>query len=123
MKKILISVLFAMILFGVKAKESHAQTVSGNPSYIQVSVTSQTLTLPFDGTRLDWTIHPNACAVKCIGGLLNGQPANQVPTTTFGFEIISNAYLTNWVSPTVSLTCTSESGTCVVDFWIDNNGF
>jgi hypothetical protein len=118
MKKILVGLSFLFIL--AIASISNAQVASGNPEYVQISVSTNIQVLAFDGTRLDWTIHPRNGNVNCIPGLVNTQPSGTAPTTTVGFEFLSGSYLSNFSTPTVSLNCTSESGTVVVDVWIDH---
>jgi hypothetical protein len=121
MKKIIFALLFILVLMGVETNGiAYAQAPAGNPSYFQVSVTTNTLVLPFDGTVIDWTIHPRNGAVNCIPGLINGQASLNVPTTTFGMELISGGYYQNFTTPTVSVACTAESGTVLLDIWADH---
>ena len=98
---------------------SMGQVVVGSPSYIQVTVTSNTQVLAFDTSRLSWTIHPNGANIRCIPGNTSGQPSSTVPTSTVGYEITGNSYITNYSSYTVSLACTAEAGSVVVDIWAD----
>jgi hypothetical protein len=120
MKTFLISLISLCMI--VMPSMSMAQLVAGSPSYIQVSVTTNTQILAFDPTRIDWTIHARSGSVNCIPGLVNGQASSTAPTTSLGYEFLSGSYIQNTSSPTVSLNCTSESGTATVDIWVDSRG-
>jgi hypothetical protein len=117
MKKILAVLSFLFIL--AFANISYAQVASGNPGVIQVTVSSGTQVLIFDGTRMDWTLHPAGGNIRCEPGFTNGQNSALTPTSSVGMEFVSNGYYTNYSTPTVSLVCTAESGSVVTDLWID----
>ena len=96
--------------------------VANSSSARNVSVTTNTLVLAYDGTRLHWNLHPeSSTGIRCEPGLFNKQDSSITPTTTIGEEFIGNGYFDNapFTPAFLSLRCTAESGTVVVSVWED----
>lgn len=105
-------------------KLANAQSFANQSIQAQVTITSaSTLVLAYDGTRIDWSIHPEGTtSIRCVSGLYNGNPPTIPPTSSVGFEMTGGGY---WYSlpnspSSASVYCASEGGSVVVDTWTDN---
>lgn len=119
MKKFLLSII--CLLFLVPSTFAFAQVSVGNPTVINITVTgTAAVVLPYDGTVVDWTLHPENGSIRCEPGLINGQNSSITPTASVGMEYVSGSYLNNNSSPTVSQVCISESSSVTVSIYVDH---
>lgn len=97
-------------------------TWANSAGQTNVTVTTNTLVLTYDQTRVHWNVHPEGTnGVRCYSGWSNGAASPLTPTTTAGEELLGNGYFDSspWTNPQLSLTCTAESGSVVLSVWQD----
>lgn len=119
---ILIVILYCIISRVVYAADTYEGTFASASQTTQVTVTTNTQVLPYDQTRVHWNVHPEgSTGIRCVPGLSNGQVSSITPTSSVGQELVGGGYFDSvpWTPPQLSMNCTSEGGSVVVDVWID----
>jgi hypothetical protein len=123
--QLILFIILALLIWSTKfswaADTSNGAFASASQT-TQVTVTTNTQVLTYDITRVHWNIHPEGTTgIRCVPGLSNGNASSIIPSTSIGEEFIGGGYFdsTPWTPPQLSMHCTAESGSVIVDVWQD----
>jgi hypothetical protein len=116
----LFAIIIALTFSSVAKAQGTNQPVLGNGTILQYTVGATPVTIViFDTSRFKWIIHPEGGTIRCEPGLINGQVPGITPSSSVGFEFVSNGYFdsTLYVSPVVIISCVAESSSVPVSVW------
>ena len=106
---ILLSLFFFLV--PISGFAQNGQSNASGIGWSNQTISSATAVLAYDGSRLEWTIHPENGNLRCtFGNAYGSTPPN--PTSTTGFEMVSGGYYSSYpITPaTAEVICIPETG-------------